>query len=326
VDPFFLPIQIQAPLEKIRYPQKILLIGSCFTEHIGQHLADMKFDLMQNPNGILFDPLSVGNSLISYLKPDIYHTKDLFFYNELWQSWRHHGSFSQTDQQSVLNKINHSQQSAHDFLKKADWLIITLGSAFVYLLKVTNTAVANCHRAPANWFTKKLLPVEEMLAVSDEAMHRLFEINPRLQIVFTISPVRHIRDGVIENNRSKARLIEVVHQLVSKFNQTHYFPSYELVIDVLRDYRFYDKDLVHPNYFATNYVVENFMEHYVDPETRSIADEIKKLQISIKHRALHPETEAHRRFLEDQYNKTLELSRKYPFLNFETELAHFRQV
>ncbi len=326
MEPFLLPIQIQPPEEKIRYPQKILLIGSCFTEHIGQHLSEMKFDLMQNPNGILFDPLSVGNSLISYLKPDMYQGEDLFFLNELWQSWKHHGVFSQTYQEFTLKKINESQQSAHVFLKQANWLIITLGSAFVYSLKEKNLTVANCHRAPANWFTKKLLPVDKMLAVLDETMHRLLEINPQLQIIYTISPVRHIRDGVIENNRSKARLIEVAHQLVSKFNRTYYFPSYELVIDVLRDYRFYDKDLVHPNYMATQYVLENFMEHYVDPESRSIAEEVRKLQTSLKHRPLHPETEAHRLFLKEQYRKATELTGRYPFLNFERELEQLKQV
>jgi hypothetical protein len=326
VDPFFLPIQINAPVERIRYPQKILLTGSCFTEHIGQHLLDMKFNILQNPNGILFDPLSVASSLISYLKPDMFQSGDLFFHNELWQSWKHHGQFSDMDQQNVLNRINDSQRFAHTFLKQADWLIITLGSAFVYFLKEQMKSVANCHRAPAGWFTKKLLPVEEMLAVLDEAMHRLFDVNPKLQIVFTISPVRHIRDGVIENNRSKARLIEVAHQLVSKFNRTYYFPAYELVIDVLRDYRFYDKDLVHPNYMATSYVVENFMEHYVHPDARLLAEEIRKLQISRRHRALHPGTEAHRHFLKEHYDKTLELSAKYPFLDFESELEHFKQV
>ncbi|HXB29744.1 MAG TPA: GSCFA domain-containing protein, partial [Puia sp.] len=259
-------------------------------------------------------------------KPDQFQPGDLFFHNELWQSWKHHGQFSDTDQQIVLNKINDSQRAAYSFLKQADWLIITLGSAFAYFLKEQKKAVANCHRAPAGWFTKKLLPVEEMLAVLDEAIHRLFDVNPRLQIVFTISPVRHIRDGVIENNRSKARLIEVAHQLVSKFNRIYYFPAYELVIDVLRDYRFYDKDLVHPNYMATNYVVENFMEHYVQNDARLLAEEIRKLQISKRHRALHPGTETHRRFLKEQYEKTLELSAKYPFLNFETELEHFRKV
>jgi hypothetical protein len=323
MDPFFLPIQISAPAERIRYPGKILLTGSCFTEHIGHHLMEMKFDALQNPNGILFDPLSVAGSLISYLEPVSFGPQDLFFHNELWQSWKHHGVFSDTSQEIVLRRINHAQRKAHEFLHQADWLIITLGSAFAYFLKEQNISVANCHRAPANWFTKKLLPVEEMLAVLDEAMHRLLDFNPRLQILFTISPVRHIRDGVIENNRSKARLIEVAHQLVSKFNRTHYFPSYELVIDVLRDYRFYDKDLVHPNFMATNYVLENFMEFYVEPESRGLAEEIRKLQVSRKHRALHPETEAHRRFLQEQYAKTLELSGRYPFIDFSEELRHF---
>jgi hypothetical protein len=323
VDPFFLPIQISAPAERIRYPQKILLTGSCFTEHIGQQMMDMKFDVLQNPNGILFDPLSVANSLISYLEPVLYKPEDLFFLNELWQSWKHHGVFSGTVSSTVLSRINQAQQEAHQFLKKADWLIITLGSAFNYTLKEQNKAVANCHRAPANWFTKKLLPVEDMLAVLDEALHRLLAFNPGLQIVFTISPVRHIRDGVIENNRSKARLIEVAHQLVNKFNRTHYFPAYELVIDVLRDYRFYDKDLVHPNYMATTYVVETFMEHYMQSETRLLAEEVRKLQVSRKHRPLHPDTDAHRRFMQEQYAKTFELAEKYAFMDFEQELLYF---
>jgi hypothetical protein len=326
VDPFFLPIQISAPADRIRYPQKIMLTGSCFTEHIGQHLMDIKFDILQNPNGILFDPLSVASSLISYLEPQSYKTEDLFFYNELWQSWKHHGEFSDTNQTRCLSKINQSQQAAHSFLKQADWLIITLGSSFSYLLKEKKISVAKCHRAPGDWFSKKLLPVEEMLAILDEAIHRMMDFNPSLNIVFTISPVRHIRDGVIENNRSKARLIEVVHQLVNKFNRTHYFPAYELVIDVLRDYRFYDKDLVHPNYMATNFVLENFMENYVQPESRLLAEEIRKLGVSRKHRALHPDTQAHQRFLQEQYARTLELSGKYPFLNFEDELLHFKQV
>jgi len=323
VDPFYIPIQIASPEERLRYPQKVLLSGSCFTEHIGNHLADLKFEALQNPNGILFDPISVANSLISYLEPVIYEPEHLFYLNELWQSWRHHGIFSDTDQQKSLDKINLSQRKAHAFLKQADWLMITLGSSFTYILKEENFGVANCHRAPGNWFNKKLLTVDEMLAKLDEALHRIFEINPKIQIVFTISPVRHIRDGVIENNRSKARLIEAAHQLVNKFNRTYYFPAYELVIDVLRDYRFYDKDLVHPNYMATNYVVESFMEYYLAPDSRLLGEDIRKLQISRKHRPLHPGTDAHRRFLEDQYKKTKELSEKYPLLDFKEELSYF---
>jgi hypothetical protein len=323
VDPFLIPINISSPSEKINHTQKILLTGSCFTEHIGNHLAEMKFDVLQNPNGILFDPVSVSRSLISYIKPEIYQTADIFLQNELWQSWDHHSIFSHTDQRTTIVQINQSQQRAHDVLKKADWLIVTLGSSFSYTLAENNRAVANCHRAPPNWFKKKLVPIEEMLAILDEAIHRMRDFNPALRIIFTISPVRHIRDGVIENNRSKARLIEVVHQLVDKFDKTFYFPAYELVIDVLRDYRFYDKDLVHPNFMATGYVLEKFMENYVQPDARVLAEEIRLLTISKRHRPMHPETKAHQKFLDEQLSKTKILAGKYPFLNFNEEIDYF---
>lgn len=323
MEPFFLNIQIPAPADRIHYPQKIMLSGSCFTEHIGNHLAEMKFDILQNPNGILFDPVSVARSLISYIGPEEFRAGDLFYYNELWQSWNHHSVFSRSTMEEALAVVNRSQQTAHQFLKRADWLIITLGSSFSYILEESNKPVANCHRAPGNWFKKKLLPTEEMLAVMDEALHRLFDFNPAVKIIFTISPVRHIRDGVVENNRSKARLIELVHQLVNKFDNSYYFPAYELVIDVLRDYRFYDRDLVHPNYMATQFVLEHFMETYVENDSRLLAEEIRKLQISRKHRAMHPDTDAHRRFLKEQLQKTRELSLKYPMISFQQELDHF---
>jgi hypothetical protein len=323
VDPFFLPISIPEPDEKIRYPQKILLTGSCFTEHIGNRLQELKFAVLQNPNGILFDPLSVAESLVSYTTGREYGPEDLVLLNELWQSWKHHGVFSDTDQQRCLERINRSQQRAYVFLKEADWLIISLGSAFSYMLREKQAPVANCHRAPADWFIKKLLSVEEMLAVFDEAFYRLLQFNPSLKVVLTVSPVRHIRDGLIGNNRSKARLIELVHHFEHKFERMWYFPAYELLIDVLRDYRFYDKDLVHPNYQATEFVLENFMQYFVDPAARQIAEEIKKVQIAFRHRALHPGTEAHRRFLQEQLLRTRELAGKYPFLDFTRELAHF---
>jgi hypothetical protein len=320
---FLLPISIAEPAEKIRYQQKILLTGSCFTEHIGNYLGDVKFDLLQNPSGILFDPLSVAQSLISYIEGKQYGAADLFFLNELWQSWHHHGIFSDTDQQRCLNRINASQLQAHAFLRSADWLLITLGSAFSYALQKEQMPVANCHRAPADWFSKKLLPVEEILSAFDEVIYRLLEFNPSLKIVFTVSPVRHIRDGVIENNRSKARLIEAVHHFANKFGRIYYFPAYELVIDVLRDYRFYDRDMVHPNYQATGFVLEKFMQSYVDPESARIAEEIRKIRIAWRHKALHPDTEGHRRFLSEQLLKTKEMAERYAFMDFKKELDHF---
>ncbi|MFC0775623.1 GSCFA domain-containing protein [Terrimonas alba] len=329
----FEPKKLSKP---INYQDKLLLIGSCFTEHIGNALGNAKFSLVQNPNGILFDPVSVCNSLISYIHNKKYTGADLFQLNEVWNSWQHHSRFSHMDKDEGLHIINESQQRAHEFLKQADWVIITLGSAFSYRLTELaesskasplggglEGAVANCHRAPAQWFNKHLLTIPEIIESLDLCMHQLFQFNPNLQILFTISPVRHLRDGVVENNRSKARLIEAVHHMVNKFGKLHYFPAYELVIDVLRDYRFYDIDFAHPNYLATDFVLQKFSASCLDDEARQIMEELKKISIARKHRPVQPATNAHRQFLKSQADKTKELQAKYPFLDLKEELEYF---
>ncbi|HTQ65494.1 MAG TPA: GSCFA domain-containing protein [Puia sp.] len=327
---FMLDININSPGQKISYDQPLMLVGSCFTEHIGNSLKDLKFDILQNPNGILFDPISVTGNLVSYIEHKQYGTDDLFYLNELWQSWQHHSIFSGRDKNECLQRINRSQDQAHLFLKRAKWLIITLGSSFSYQLvsdqsgkKWEGVRVANCHRAPAQWFNKQLLKIEEIHAALDNCIHRLFQFNPDIRIIFTVSPVRHIRDGVIENNRSKARLIEAVHHLVNKFERIFYFPAYELVIDVLRDYRFYDIDLVHPNYQATEFVLEKFEEHFIDEPSRAIMQEVKKISIARRHRAFQPDTNAHKQFLKNHFEKAKQLKSKYPFLDMEEELKYF---
>jgi hypothetical protein len=330
---FQLPISIPSLPEPIRYGDKILLTGSCFTEHIGNQLRDWKFDTLLNPNGILFDPASVAGSLISYIQPRVYTEQDLVFFNELWQSWQHHSQFSSTDKEQCLQGINASQSRAHAFLKEAKWLIITLGSSFSYRLAKDAPAglhpgsnagaVANCHRAPAKTFDKHLMTIEEINTVLDNCLYQLSIFNPGLNILFTISPVRHARDGVVENNRSKARLIEVVHHLVNKFDRIWYFPAYELVIDILRDYRYYDIDMVHPNYPATEYVLEKFARHCIDEPSRQLMEEVKKIVIARRHKPMQPSTQAHKRFLQEHLQKTEALSRKYPFLDLAEELAWF---
>jgi GSCFA family len=320
---FQLPITLAPLPQPIRYGEKILLTGSCFTEHIGDALSDWKFTTLLNPNGILFDASSVASSLISYIAPKRYVAEDLVFLNELWQSWQHHSHFSGTDKAAVLDRINASQQRAHAFLREADWLIITLGSAFSYRLAEDLAPVANCHRAPGKNFVKHLLTIEEIVTGLDSCLHQLFYFNPGLKVIFTVSPVRHIRDGVVENNRSKARLIESVHHLVNKFDRLFYFPAYELVIDVLRDYRFYDIDMVHPNYAATQFVLEKFVEYGIDAGSRQVLEEVKKLVVARRHRPLHPETSAHTRFLREQYEKTVALAQKYPFLDLSEEIRQF---
>ena len=328
---FQLPIQIKSPEEQISYRDKILLVGSCFTEHIGNSLGELKFSILQNPNGILFDPRSVCSSLLSYIENKKYNKEDLFYLNEVWNSWEHHSRFSNINADECLKIITESQRQAHIFLKNADWLIITLGSSFSYRLtneakpggSQNNNGVANCHRAPASWFNKYLLPIDETISLLDSTYHRLKQFNPTLKIIFTISPVRHIRDGVIENNRSKARLIEAVHHLVNKFPGLYYFPACELIIDVLRDYRFYDIDMVHPNYPATEFVMEKFNESFIDEQSQQLMEEIKKIVIARKHKAFQPETNAHKTFLKTHLEKTKELQKKFSFLDLAEEISYF---
>lgn len=327
---FFTQIKIEKLQPPIKYGDSILLIGSCFTEHIGNALTEHKFEVLQNPHGILFDPASVCHSLVSYVENKKYANDDLFYLNEVWQTWHHHSRFSGIDKSEVLHAINIVQQQAHSFLQNADWIIVTLGSSFSYQLNDSspdstkiNFRVANCHRAPGQWFNKKMLAIEETIALLDNCYHRLKIFNSVIKIIFTISPVRHLRDGVVDNNRSKARLIEAVHHIVNKFPDTFYFPAYELVIDVLRDYRFYDIDLAHPNYPATEFVLEKFTESFIDEPSRKIMKEIKQIAIAKKHKPFQPNTHVHRQFLKTNYEKAKLLAEKFPFLNMEEELAYF---
>ncbi len=333
---FQVPIQIDRPGRQINYADKILLIGSCFTEHIGNSLEELKFSVLQNPNGILFDPKSVSRCLLSYIENRQYREQDFFQLNEVWYTWDHHSRFARTNLDDAIDEANQSQQKAHNFLKVADWIIITLGSSFSYRLtdyatkterflkrSGEDTGVANCHRAPAQWFDKQMMTVGQIISALDNCIEQLFQFNSKLNIIFTVSPVRHIRDGVVDNNRSKARLIEAVHDLVNKRDRLYYFPAYELVIDVLRDYRFYDIDLVHPNYMATAFVLEKFAGTCIDELSQKLMEEIKTVVTARKHRAFQPETAAHKQFLKTYFEKAKALKAKYSFLDFDEEISYF---
>lgn len=330
---FMVNIDLKKLPVSIGYKDKILLTGSCFTEHIGNALSELKFSVLQNPNGILFDPNSVCKSLVSYIEPKQYTASDLFQLNEIWNSWQHHSRFSNMDAKTAVGQINASQQQAHAFLKEANWIIVTLGSSFSYRLAgnavtandTLGSGVANCHRAPAQWFNKHMLDIDETISLLDNCYHQLMRFNPSLNIIFTVSPVRHIRDGVVENNRSKARLIEAVHHMVNKFDRLYYFPAYELVIDVLRDYRFYDIDLAHPNYMATSFVLEKFVECCIDPSAQSLMEDIRKLVIARKHKAFQPDTMAHKQFLQTHAQKTNDLLKQHPYLDLDEELTYFSE-
>lgn len=317
-----LPFIITPSPVKISYTDKIFLIGSCFTEEIGNYLKDLKFDVVQNPNGILYDPISIATALHSYIEPKIFKEDELFLLNELWQSWQHHSLFSNFDKEKTLRKINDSQHTAHQYLKNASWLLVTLGSAYNYNLK-SGKPVANCHKAPADIFKKKLISIEEIISNLSSAIAELKSFNAGIKIIFTVSPVRHIRDGVAENNRSKARLIEAVHSIIEQHNHIYYFPAYEIVIDVLRDYRFFKSDLVHVNEVAVQYVFEIFCDTYFNETTLKLKRDIDALMKAKNHKPFNEDSAGHKIFLKAQLNKTHELITKYPGIFFEEELKYF---
>lgn len=326
---FHYEFDILSPDQLIHHQQSLMLIGSCFTENIGEKLSKNKFTVLENPNGILFNPVSVNEAITQYIERKVFSIDDLFMLNESWHSWKHHSRYSGNTPEDALEKINRSTEQAHQFLKNADQIMITLGSAWVYTLteKAANAkkgaVAANNHKAPADWFAKKLLTTEEVLSMLDHMIHRLFHFNKKLQIIFTISPVRHLREGVIENNKSKAVLIQAVHHLVEKFDRLYYFPAYELVIDDLRDYRFYAEDLVHPNYHATQYVWEKLVNACMSEETKALLKEIEPIRLAAQHKPFNPTTQQHQQFLQTYLSKAIQMEKQHPYISWKEEIAYF---
>ena len=320
---FFLPFQIPDFPFSISYSDKILFLGSCFSEEIGNKMLGLKFNVLQNPNGILYDPQSVADAMFGYINNRIYKEEDLFELNGLWHSWKHHSEYSGMNKEQVLQKINSSQSGAHYFLKEAKFLILTLGTAFNYQLKNNGENIANCHKAPSAFFKKNFLSTKEIIEKFSNAMNALGTFNFEIKIIFTISPVKHVRDGIIENNRSKARLIEAVHTLVEENKNAFYFPSYELVTDVLRDYRFYKNDWVHPNETATSYVFEKFCNSFLNEETTNIMNEIKKIISAVNHKPFLKESAAHQKFIASQLENIQKIEVKCPFINLSKEKEYF---
>jgi len=307
---------------RISHQHKLMLIGSCFTEQIGAKLSAHKFRVMDNPHGILFNPVSIVHSIERYIQGIPYTEAGLFYQNECWNSWDHHSRFSHPDKDTCLGMINDSLHAAHQFLEQADWLLITLGSAFVYELE-NKEVVANCHKVPTDKFNKRLLSTEAVHDGLKWMQDSISAFNPKLKIIYTISPVRHLRDGFIENNRSKATLIHAVHRLVETGGKAFYFPAYELVIDDLRDYRFYAEDMVHPNYAATNYVWEKFMEACIDEPSRALMKEIAAIVSARNHKPFNPSSEQHKKFIQSNAEKLGRLIEQYPYIDLRDEAAYF---
>lgn len=308
--------------EKLQLREQIFLAGSCFTEHITKKLAENKFAVFENPHGILFNPISICQSLYDCIEGKEYSPDELFEDQGVWANWNFHSRFSNAEKSLAVDSMNKSVADASSALRNSEWLIITLGSAFVYQLS-NGKIVSNCHKVPAKSFKKKLLSVDEVLAEMDMLIYKLSVFNPAIKIIFTISPVRHVKDGLIENNRSKSVLIQAVHHMVEKYDRMYYFPAYELVIDDLRDYRFYAEDMVHPNYQATNYVWDKFAGACIHESSREIMKEIALIRAAMLHRPQHPDSAPHQLFLKKYLELTFQLASRCPYIDFTKEIKYF---
>jgi hypothetical protein len=304
----------------IHYEESLFFIGSCFAENIAAQLNAHKFKVVLNPHGILYNPMSIATAIRRYMKNEPYNQQDLFYANNSFHSWDHHSRFSHPDALQCLTEINTQIHHAQQMLKNAGWLFITLGSSYVY--NHQGRRVANCHKQPSAEFTKELLTVEEMLKAYRDLIADLQQWNPSLKIIFTVSPVRYVRDGVVENNRSKARLIELIHS-VKDDKKVMYFPAYELMLDDLRDYRFYKPDLLHPNEQAIAYIFEKFTQAAFDQNTLQLFEKIKDIVKAKSHRVLQDHSAQHQKFQSTYFNRCRELQEHYPFLTLQEELLHF---
>jgi hypothetical protein len=307
----------------IGYHQKTVFIGSCFTENIGNKFIENKFPVLVNPFGVLYNPLSVQKAIGLIIKQKKFKDEDLQFANDKWFSFEHHGSFSGTDKELVLKNINKQIDESHRFLKNTDALFVTFGTSWYYQLKTNQKVVANCHKLPANRFSCKLLSVEEIVAAWTELIGQLKKFNPEIKLIFTISPIRHWKDGAVNNQLSKSILNVAIHRLIEKFEQTSYFPAYELVMDDLRDYRFYADDFLHPNTQAINYIWDKFSAAFIEDKNLQIAKKINRITKAVSHRPLHPKTETYRKFLQANIEKIKQLGKDYPFIDFSKEKEYF---
>lgn len=308
---------------EISHESNLFLIGSCFSENIGEKLAGNKLNTMVNPFGILFNPISIVNTLTAVIEEKEFTKEDLHFENGLYHSFAHHGKFSGVDSKKVLDLINKNRREATLFLKETDVLIITLGSSWVYKYNKTNEFVANCHKVPNKEFNKELLKVDTIVGELEKVIEKLRTINSKLKVVFTISPVRHWKDGAEENTLSKSILNVAVHQLIEKVTGSHYFPAYEMVIDDLRDYRFYKEDMLHPNNVAVDYVWKGFEKSFFSRKTIELNKEIGKIITAGSHRPFNIDSNEHQIFISQQIQFIKSLKELNPNLDFTKEISIF---
>ena len=305
----------------VSYQQPVMLMGSCFADNMGSMLRDMGLPCCINPFGTLYNPVSIDRSLRRLISGSTYTAADLFSYQGLWNSWDHHGAFSHPEADVCLDHINTSLRDGTRHLATASHLFLTLGTAYIYRLRQTGQVVANCHKVPLSEFIPSMLTVQEVRDTLTSVIAAVHRFNANLQVVVSVSPVRHHKEDLHLNTVSKAILLSAVAELQQTFPEVLYFPSYELMNDELRDYRFYDEDMVHPSPLAMRYIGDRFADAFFSHETQALALQVSKLRKALHHRPLHPDTEEYHRFKETTIQQVKALQQQYPSICFDSDLA-----
>ena len=315
-------LQTIIPLKKqqhnqLGYNSKIMLFGSCFSENIGEKFKYYKFQTTINPFGILFHPLAIENLITRVINKDYYSEKDLHFQNEQWCCLDAHSKLNNASKEVLLDVLNTQIEEMHNDLFNASHIIITLGTSWVYRHIASDEIVANCHKIPQKQFLKELLSVAQITESLEAIISLVKSVNPNITFLFTVSPVRHIKDGFVENTQSKSHLLAAIHQVVEPRAQLYYFPSYEIMMDELRDYRFYNADMLHPNEVAINYIWEKFKMVWLTEDAFKISETVAAIQAKKAHRPFNPNSEAHQNFLLKLQADIDKLQEAYPLFNFD---------
>ncbi len=314
----FTDVPVSKSNHPIDYSSNILCLGSCFAEHMSDKLDFYKFQVVSNPFGILFHPKAILNVIEKAASDEPFVENDVFFHNDRWQSFFAHSRLNRDSSAEVLVELNSAKHQLKDSIINATHISITLGTSFVYVNKSSTLEVANCHKLPQNQFDKNLSSVGEIEKILNQLFATISLLNSNVNLVFTISPVRHLKDGFVENQRSKSHLLAALHQFLEQHPQVcSYFPSYELMMDELRDYRYYTRDLLHPNELAIDLIWDRFKICYILEDVYDDMHKVEKLQKSLMHRPSTSRGESYMKLKKHQLKLKKELESKYEFMSFK---------
>ena len=320
---FTTPVHVAKNESAIYCDSRILTLGSCFSDHIGNKLKRHFFHTDVNPFGTVFNPISIAELLNLVVGNKKMGLEDLNSVGERHFHYDFHTSFDNTEPQVVLENINNTLSLTREALPKTDFLIITFGTSIVYKLKSQDRIVSNCHKVPGFNFEKSFLDIDFMVKGFLRAIDSVKNVNPDIKIVLTVSPVRHTKEGLTENSLSKSRLIGLCHKLTKTVSNSSYFPSYEIMMDELRDYRYYKNDLIHPSDLAVDIIWSRFIDTFFDEKAVQKAEDMQKLLKASEHKPFDPQSEGHKNFKTSQLENIASYEKTYPEVDFRDLIQHF---